>query len=40
MFTTTSHVTDIDYIPSPVYLAAYSGDEAIVDFFFKEKIVL
>ena len=37
MFTATSHVIDIDYIPSPVYLAAYSGDEAIVDVFLQRE---
>ena len=37
MFTTPSCVTDIDYIPSPVYLAAYSGEEAIVDVFLQRE---
>ena len=37
MFTATSCVTDIDYIPSPVYLAAYSGDEAIVEVFLQRE---
>ena len=37
MFTSTSCVTDIDYIPSPVYLAAYSGEEDIVEVFLQRK---
>ena len=37
MFTTTSCVTDIDYIPSPVYLAAYSGEEDIVEVFLQRE---
>ena len=30
-------VTDVDYIPSPVYLAAYSVEEAIVDVFLQRE---
>ena len=37
LFTTTSCVTDIDYIPSPVYLAAYSGEEDIVEVFLQRE---
>ena len=37
LFTTTSCVTDIDYIPSPVYLAAYSGEEDIMEVFLQRK---
>ena len=38
MFTATSCVTDIDYIPSPVYLAAaFTGNEAIVDVFIQRE---
>ena len=38
MFTTTSCVTDIDYIPSPAYLAAVSpGGEAIAPVFLQRE---
>ena len=38
MFTATSCVTDIDYIPSPVYLAAVStGEESIVKVFLQRE---
>ena len=37
MFTATFCVTDIDYIPFPVYLAAYSGEKAIVDIFLQRE---
>ena len=38
MFTATSCVTDIDYIPSPVYLVAVStGNEAIVNVFLQRE---
>ena len=37
LFSTASCVTDIDYIPSPVYLAAYSGGEDIVEVFLQRE---
>ena len=37
MFTATSCVTDIDYIPSPVYLAACTGKEAIIEIFLQRE---
>ena len=37
MFTATSCVTDIDYIPSPAYLAALSGKEAIMEVFLQRE---
>ena len=38
MFTATSCVTDIDYIPSPVYLAAVSaGEESVEEVFLQRK---
>ena len=37
MFTATSCVTDIDYIPSPVYLAACTGKEAIMEIFLQRE---
>ena len=37
MFTATSCVTDIDYIPSPVYLAACTGKEAVMEIFLQRE---